>query len=115
MPLNKAIRRTVAWLNDKGFYTCDSGDGNTHDFECDRDYAYVVVEVMDPARLVGEARRLRNVLNSHGVVTSPINPVDDEFVQGDVAKPCIQASYDPENDAAFIELMFVDDALMFGA
>lgn len=38
MNLNPGIARTVQWLNSQGFMTTDSGDGATHDHECDRDH-----------------------------------------------------------------------------
>jgi hypothetical protein len=37
MNLNPGIAKTVALLNWMGYRTTDSGDGETHDHECDRD------------------------------------------------------------------------------
>jgi hypothetical protein len=98
--LNPGIVRTVAWLNELGFKTCDSG-GKTHEYECDRDHAYVVIEVANG--LFGETHRLVEELKAKGVLVQPIGS----------SGPCIQASYDPANRLMFIDLMNVDDALLF--
>lgn len=42
--LNPGIRFLVEALNKRGLKTTDSGDGVTHDFACDRDHPYVVVQ-----------------------------------------------------------------------
>lgn len=66
-PLNPGIRETVAFLRQKGFNTTDSGDGVTHDFGCDRDYAYVCMTVSPADSLVAEADRLLGILRCrHG-------------------------------------------------
>ena len=100
--INHGIRRTVEWLNEKGFETCDSGDGRTHLYECDRDYPYVVMRVK-PERMVIRALFLQDLLKAEGVELSPIG-----------LEPCVQASYDPVNQTAFLDLMNVDDTLLFG-
>lgn len=41
--INPGVERLVAWLNAKGFQTTDSGDGEAHDFPCDREGPYVVI------------------------------------------------------------------------
>lgn len=104
MDLNPGIRRIVTWFNDMGFTTIDSGDGKTHDFECDRDYAYVVIKI-DPAQMVSGADRLKTILEEHGVCIGPIGP------EGDLT-PCMQASYDPVQGAAFIDVMNVTDDML---
>lgn len=104
MSINSGIQKTVQWLNDNGFPTCDSGDGKTRDFECDREGAYVVIQLINPASLTYEADRLMWLLQSKGIFLNPIS-MDNT--------PCIQASYDPANRQAFIDLMFVDDAMLF--
>lgn len=96
--LNPGIRRTVEWLRSIGFDTCDSGDGRTHEHPCDRDHAYVVMAVA-PLALCTEAERLRRALDARGIRIAPI---------GD-REPCIQASFDPGNGLAFLDLMNVDD------
>ena len=65
--INEGIRRTVALLNEHGFATCDSGDGRTADYTCDRCYGYVVVKEADPKRIYARANKLRALLLSVGV------------------------------------------------
>jgi hypothetical protein len=101
-PLNPGIVKLVTLLYQNGFYTCDSGDGKTHDYECDRDHAYVSMTV-DPDRLVEETRRLQRVLRDHGVELFPQSPED---------RPFVQASFDPANEFAVIDLCFVDDTMI---
>jgi len=102
--LNPGIRRTVVFLNMNGFETCDSGDGKTHDFECDRSFPYVVVHVA-AEKLVEECRRLKELLSANGLEVQEQSPEE--------GSPAIQGTYDPGNDIAFIDLMGVDDAMLF--
>lgn len=97
--LNPGIRKLVALLNANGFHTCDSGDGVTHEFGCDRENAYVVMQVA-PEHLVRECSRLRAVLGRHGV---DVGPICEE------PAPCIQGNFDPATDTAFIDLQHVAD------
>lgn len=99
--LNPGIRRTVAWLREQGFETCDSGDGKTREHECDRDHAYVVISVR-PIEIVNAAQRLQFVLAKRDIYIDAIGE----------GAPCIQASYDPANGLAFIDLMHVDDVVL---
>ncbi len=102
--LNPGIRRTVAWLNGKGWTTTDSGDGETHDFECDRPNAYVVIRLKDPETLAVEAHRLLVALREEqGINLEAVN---------DDGRPCLQASYDPANGLALLDLMNVSDKLL---
>jgi hypothetical protein len=103
--LNPGIRHTVEWLQSIGYRTCDSGDGVTHDHECDRDHAYVVM-LVSVDELAHETRRLVESLRARGIEVGPIGETID--------RPCIQASWDPAHgDAvATIDLMGVDDALL---
>ena len=94
--LNPGIRNVVKWLNEQGLTTCDSGDGQTHDHECDRDYPYVVI-VSQPDRLVSDACMLRALLGYRGIEIQPQAP----------GVPCIQATFDPANGTALIDLMGV--------
>lgn len=102
--MNPGIVKTVRWLNDNGFVTTDSGDGETHDCECDRDHAYVVIRCA-PEDMVVEADRLLTLLQFAGVSVDPID-FDQE-------RPCIQADYDPANRMATISLMGVSDKVLF--
>lgn len=101
--MNPGIRLTVAWLDSIGFTTTDSGDGKTHEYECDRDHAYVVM-VVDPEDLIAEAERLKRALTNRGIGVSSIGE----------GAPAIQASYDPSNGLAVLDLMGLDDELLGG-
>lgn len=103
--MNPGIRKTVAFLNERGFETTDSGDGKTHDFACDRDHPYVVIKT-EPGALVFDARLLLSVLGEAGVQFHPIGPEPG---------PSIQATFDPADGTAFIDLLCVDDELLFGS
>lgn len=102
--LNPGIRRVVALLNVNGFETTDSGDGKTHDHPCDRDYAYVVIRT-EVSRLANESDRLVALMAGAGVKVGPSNDRDE---------PCIEASFDPVDRTALIQLMHVDDELLRG-
>jgi hypothetical protein len=105
--VNPGIRKTVAWLNTHGFETVDSGDGKTHDHACDRGQPYVIIKTM-PASLRNDALRLYCMLRDgeHLNVTLVMGPIGGEG-------PCIQASFDPHDGTAFLELMNVTDDLLF--
>lgn len=102
MTINPGICKVVKLLNDNGFTTCDSGDGVTHDYACDRDAPYVCITVA-PLSLCLECIRLVGVMRACGITIKPIGPHDD---------PCIQGTYDPANDIATIELMGVNDSML---
>lgn len=70
--LNPKIKATVEWLRQNGFNTTDSGDGETHDFECDQNIPYVHM-VVKPEVLIYETRRLVNWLTEKGVKLEPQN------------------------------------------
>lgn len=103
-PLNPGIARTVAWLNGNGFETCDSGDGVTHDFACDRPYPYVVVRV-EPWQLRTRADALLNLLRSKVTV--------EELREDSEGAVSVTATYDPTNQLALIEILNVTDAKLF--
>jgi len=102
IPINPNIVRMVALLQENGFKTCDSGDGKTHAAGCDRDYGYVSMTTA-PENLLAESHRLVRVLEAVGIKIYDMNPND---------LPCIQASYDPVNQGALIDLMFITDDLL---
>lgn len=102
IPLNPNIRRTVEWLQAHGFDTSDSGDGETHACECDRDYGYVAMKVA-PDQLITETRRLFRLLTERGLSVVDMNDAD---------RPCIQGSYDPGDDSAVIDLIYINDDIM---
>jgi len=98
--INPGVARLVEWLNDNGFPTCDSGDGETHDYACDREGAYVSIDVV-PGHIARVADRLLAELTSVGVVITPQPEAGGKF---------IQATYDPANRIAIIDLVGVTDA-----
>ena len=99
--MNPGIRKTVAWLRSKGFETTDSGDGETNTYECDRSIPYISIMV-DPARMAEESNRLLNLLRDSGLKIGAMT--------GDITEPCIQATYDPGNKIAIIDLTGVKDS-----
>lgn len=104
--LNPNIARTVAWLRDLGYETCDSGDGQTHLAACDRPYPYVCMKC-PPDLLVQSAMELRETLRGLGV---PVVSVTAAFAAGErPSGVCIQASYDPIDGYALLDLMGLDD------
>lgn len=96
--LNPGIINTVKWLNENGFQTVDSGDGETHDYECDLECPYVHISVA-PEKLISEANRLQAKLQENGIVLTE----SDESG----SSPTIQASYSPLDGLAFISLFNV--------
>ena len=107
--INPGISRTVVWLRSHGYETCDSGDGETHEHGCDRDYPYVVSKV-DPEHLVERTRHLVLLLAHMGIRVIPIGEAFDE--DGWNSVPCIQASFDPGDGTAMIDLMGVCDRML---
>lgn len=97
--INPGIRKTVEWLQSHGFKTCDSGDGETHDHECDLPMPYVHIMVPFPELLVEEADRLASLLKGVGIEIQPCN--EDNSV------PTLHAGYDAGNRVATISLFNV--------
>ena len=96
-PLNPNIEKVVQSLQDAGFSTTDSGDGATHDHECDRPYPYVAM-TCDPTFLAEDAHDLKEWCEEQGIDVGSVG--DDVW---------IQASYDPGNKSAILELVGVTD------
>ena len=102
MNLNPNIRRTVELLQKYGFQTTDSGDGETHDHECDRDYAYVSMVYGSGTNLRFEAKRLMGLLGAFGVELTPIGG----------GGPEIEVSFDPVDETGVIDLRHVTDDML---
>lgn len=102
--LNPGIRLTVAALNAAGFETCDSGDGTSHDFGENRQGPYVVVR-SSGEMLTYEAEALVDFLELNGIAVSPLS-------EGDTSGVMIQASYDPKEGAAIIDIMGIHDDML---
>ena len=105
--LNSGIARTVALLTAAGFYTVDSGDGETHDHHCDRDYGYVVCTVPHPEDMVAHARRMASVVTAAGLVV--VSQMMEPPPPGHVF---IEASYSPSDDIGIIDLSHVHDRML---
>lgn len=93
--LNPGIVETVRWLRANGFDTCDSGDGETHQFECDYECPYVHMRCA-PDKLVSEANRLMDLLAARGI---NFQPMDEKN-----SVPTVDCSYSPLFDVGFIAL-----------
>jgi hypothetical protein len=102
MTINPGIQRTVALLNAHGFRTTDSGDGETHDYECDRPEGYVCVVLDDPSALAAETDRLAALLVGYGVKVGPLTEEDDDATH-------VQASYDACDKVALIDVSPMHD------
>ena len=89
--VNPGIRKIVEWLNDHGFNTCDSGDGKTHDFECDQNVPYVHMQVPDYA-MVSESKRLASLLRTK--LHIEVQPMDEGCTV-----PVVEARYNPADGA----------------
>ncbi len=108
VPINPGIRRMVDFLRQYDFLTIDSGDGETHACACDRNYGYVAIRVENEHELIDEAVRLKRLLWGCGIQCVP----QGTPLEGDKPQPCIQASYDPCDDIALLELFYVHDSLL---
>ena len=101
IPINPGIVKTVAALNAIGLETCDSGDGETHAAECDRDVGYVVV-LASKANFFEEAHRVTDELKRLGA------PLDT----GDGTGVLIQANYGPVDGLCLIDVSQIHDRML---
>lgn len=94
--LDDGIRETVRALWSAGFLTTDSGDGRRvgvkADMECVLDVPHVFM-VCDPAEMISEAHRLRDLVESWG----------DRFASPD-PRVIVQATYSPTDGLPLLEL-----------
>ena len=98
--LNPGICRLVEWLNDMGYTTTDSGDGETHLYECDREYPYVVIRV-PPSTAHIISKSLMSEMHEHLAVS---------FERDDEGNgPAIEVSYSPVDNVAVIQVMGLRD------
>jgi hypothetical protein len=91
--INPGIRHTVQVLRSWGFDTQDSGDGQTHNHECDLPHPYVHISV-HPSKLTGETLRCLSLLEQHGVKFDDM-PDPQVDLEGWQKHPQIEASYMP--------------------
>jgi len=101
--INPGIRSTVQKLREWGFETCDSGDGETAQFDCDLDCPYVHIMV-DAESIASETDRLVGLLVEAGICFD--DPPHPQYEPDASSKfPVIEASYLPlQNRAAAIHL-----------
>lgn len=104
--INPGIQKLVEILSKAGHRTVDSGDGETHDFECDRDHGYVVI-LSAPDRLADEADQVATLLRILGFRVAPQGP--DYPAEG----ACwVEASYAPADGVALINVSHVHDRML---
>lgn len=100
--LNPGIRNLVALLRYHGFETVDSEDGETHEFECDREEKpYVSILLKDPKEMATESQRLLALLKQ----VLEIGPVAVGYEGGFN----IQGSYDPMNGICVLDVVGAAD------
>ncbi len=108
--LDPGIRRTVQWLQARGFRTTDSGDGiakfqREEPMEGALDYPHVVC-VVAASLAVNEADRLADLVRGRGVKVVPNGRREKGQAE-------VEASYDPADCMAIIVLSGVGDAELF--
>lgn len=103
--LDPGIRRTVAWLRDLGFSTTDSGDGVSKG-EDGLAFAHVFIVPNTWSDLVQTARLLLWHLQGHAKID--VGPVGRGAV-------FIEASFDPFDGTAIVQLHGLDDAALVAA
>lgn len=88
---NPGIRNLLAWLWEQGFDTCDSGDGETRQYDCDQPFPFIAVRVSCPENLIQETRRLVSLFKERGheaqVLETPGESLEGKLV--------IEANFSP--------------------
>lgn len=83
--MNPGIAYTVKTLREWGFDTTDSGDGQTHDHECDLPVPYVYISVPRPERLSHMMAYLRTKLYIAGVtLITDTGAADAPMMEGSI-------------------------------
>jgi hypothetical protein len=100
--MNPGITKFVKLLQETGFRTVDSGDGETHDYGCDREFGYVSIQV-DPEKLVSECHRLLELVTSLGICVEQVSPAKQPYIQG---------TYDPSTQVGIIDLCNIHDRML---
>lgn len=104
--INPGIRRIVELLNEAGFRTTDSGDGETHDHACDRDHGYVVIQA-EPKALVEASDAIAAVLEGWGIT------VGEPAMHPPPPGTCwVQATYCPADGIAVIDVSYIHDRML---
>jgi len=101
--LNPNICKVVALLRANGFDTMDSGDGQTHDYECDLPIPYVHSRV-DSGAMAREADRMQALFEAEGIAFNGI----DEDGNG----VSVEATYSSVDGIATVSLFGVHDGML---
>lgn len=99
--LDPGICKIVSLLRANGFNTCDSGDGESKEYE-HRDEGHVTIKC-EPGTLLSESRRIVTVLKNAGVILGPVLPERIEGISH------IQAMYCPIDEIALIDVSPIHD------
>lgn len=96
------IQDVVEFLQSERFNTVDSSDGETHEDECDCDMPYVAISVKHSSLLDYHANRVKYALQRSGIEPTPVG---EDGVS-------IQATFDPVDDTALIEVIGLTDSML---
>jgi hypothetical protein len=96
------IRKTVQWLYDNDFVVIDFSEDPR--LFSSPEPSYIVI-MSEPDDLVHESKRLLQLLRTKHVRVEPLDT--SEF------SPVVSAIYDPVDETALIELLNVNDSVLF--
>lgn len=99
--INTGIRKTVALLNAHRFVTTDSGDGETRDHDCDREFGYAVVRLQDYQHLENSTDAIAVLLAERGVVIGSL-----------VGQVHVQGNYCPTDKCRLVDIMGIHDRML---
>ena len=97
--LSPNIRKTVAWLNENGFETCDSGDGSNFaaGMEGALEFPHVFISCSNPMEAITESLRLTALLQERGPIPAGVS---------------VEVNYSPLDNIAMIGLYHYDDSYL---
>lgn len=104
--LNPGIHKLVKLLHENHFATTDSGDGKTHEYECDRPYGYVVVKCR-PNSIAHTTDELAALLKANGISLGTYESLD-----GLPTGTVITATYSPGDEYAYIDVSYIYDTML---
>ena len=104
--INPGILKTVELFNGLGFVTTDSGDGETHDFSCDRDVGYVVIVVPRTKNLADATEAVADILIEHGIKIGYYAPEENCY------DTQVQGSFCPFDGLQLIDIHNITDKMM---
>ena len=100
---NPNIEKTIKLLWVNGFNTIDSGDGETHIFECDLEFPYIHI-MSDQNNIVDDCKDLKKIIEEYTSKKVGLVGIGDDA--------SIQGTYDPVDSTAIITLLNVTDACL---